>query len=93
MVSLRKPPIVRFNLNFGKSLGGGYSAGAIKVRCAALLGQLLALLRHEGRASGAPLQLDGKTAIALSNCLALLVSLMSPVTSPHHRRGWTPSFT
>ncbi|KAL4424271.1 hypothetical protein ABPG75_001572 [Micractinium tetrahymenae] len=30
VVSLRKPPIVRFNLNFGKSLGGGYSAGAIK---------------------------------------------------------------
>lgn len=33
VVSLRKPPIVRFNLNFGKSLGGSYSAGAIKVRC------------------------------------------------------------
>ena len=32
VVSLRKPPIVRFNLNFGKSLGGGYSAGAIKVQ-------------------------------------------------------------
>jgi hypothetical protein len=31
VVSLRAPPIVRFNLNFGKSLGGGYSAGAIKV--------------------------------------------------------------
>lgn len=31
VVSLRKPPIVRFNLNFGKGMGGGYSAGAIKV--------------------------------------------------------------
>lgn len=32
MVSLRQPPIVRFNLDFGKSMGGGYTAGAIKVR-------------------------------------------------------------
>ena len=32
VVSLRQPPIVRFNLNFGKSLGGGYSAAAIQVR-------------------------------------------------------------
>lgn len=32
VVSLRKPPIVRFHLDFGKSLGGSYSAGAIKVR-------------------------------------------------------------
>lgn len=30
VVSLRKPPIVRFHLDFGKSLGGSYSAGAIK---------------------------------------------------------------
>lgn len=30
VVSLRKPPIVRFSLDFGKSMGGGYTAGAIK---------------------------------------------------------------
>ncbi len=31
VVSLRAPPIVRFSLDFGKSMGGGYTAGAIKV--------------------------------------------------------------
>ncbi|KAL4853134.1 Synaptotagmin-5 [Chlorella vulgaris] len=30
VVSLRAPPIVRFSLDFGKSMGGGYTAGAIK---------------------------------------------------------------
>lgn len=31
VVSLRAPPVVRFSLDFGKSMGGGYTAGAIKV--------------------------------------------------------------
>ncbi|PSC74351.1 synaptotagmin-5-like [Micractinium conductrix] len=30
VVSLRKPPLIRFNLDFGASMGGSYSAGAIK---------------------------------------------------------------
>lgn len=30
IVSLRQPPLVRFNLDFGAGMGGGYTAGAIK---------------------------------------------------------------
>ena len=93
-----QPPIVRFNLDFGKGLGGSYSAGAIKVGVGVRCGCSVSVgwewnYRVRGALLVAFLRLPDRLCLYRTSSVPNFLCTALPLYRPAPRRpGWTRSF-